>query len=224
LRDGRTIRYDILINTMPLDLLVQKTDLPDLFAYAEKLHHNSVTIIGLGIRLPIPELLKKNAWMYFPENNSPFYRATLFSNYSPHNAQAGCWSLMLEISDSKYKPVIPQELLAESIKGCVATGLIEKESDIVNQWQWRTEYGYPIPNHGRDETLQILIPALESKHIFSRGRFGAWKYEVGNMDHSYMQGVEVVDKILLGSEEITLGNPDKINGEGVTPMNRRQMG
>jgi len=220
LGDGRTMSYDVLINTMPLDLLVQKTDLPDLFAYAENLHHNRVTIIGLGIRLPIPELIKNNAWMYFPENNSPFYRATLFSNYGPHNAQAGCWSLMLEISDSKYKPVIPKELLAESIKGCVATGLIEKESDIVNQWQWRTEYGYPIPNHERDETLQILLHTLESKHIFSRGRFGAWKYEVGNMDHSYMQGVEVVDKILLGSEEITLWNPDKVNGAGATHMNR----
>jgi hypothetical protein len=44
------------------------------------------------------------------------------------------------------------------------------------------------------------------------------------MDHSYMQGVEVVDKILLGSEEITLGNPDKVNGEGATHMNLRRSG
>ena len=211
LGDGQTISYDILINTMPLDLLVQKIDLPGLFAYAGKLHHNRVTIIGLGIRLPIPELIKHHSWMYFPENDPPFYRATVFSNYSPHNAREDCWSLMLEISDSQNKPINPKELVKQCIDGCLATGLIVKEEDIVNLWQCRAEYSYPIPNHERDNTLHVLLHALESKQIFSRGRFGAWKYEVGNMDHSYMQGVEVVDKILLGSEEITLWNPDRVN-------------
>ena len=205
------MNYDILINTMPLDLLVQKTDLPDLLIYANKLHHNRVTIIGLGIRLPIPELIKHHSWMYFPENDPPFYRATGFSNYSPHNAKEDCWSLMLEISDSQNKPINLKELVKQCIDGCLATGLIVKEEDIVNLWQCRAEYGYPIPNHERDNTLHVLLRALESKQIFSRGRFGAWKYEVGNMDHSYMQGVEVVDKILLGSDEITLWNPDRVN-------------
>ncbi|MEJ2429938.1 MAG: amine oxidase, partial [Deltaproteobacteria bacterium] len=36
-----------------------------------------------------------------------------------------------------------------------------------------------------------------------RGRFGFWKYEVGNMDHRVMQGVEVVDRLLLGQPEKT---------------------
>jgi hypothetical protein len=40
--------------------------------------------------------------------------------------------------------------------------------------------------------------------VYSRGRFGAWKYEVGNMDHSFMQGVEVVDRLLNETEEYTL--------------------
>ena len=37
----------------------------------------------------------------------------------------------------------------------------------------------------------------------SGGRFGAWLYEVGNMDHSVVQGVEAVNRLLgLGEETV----------------------
>jgi UDP-galactopyranose mutase len=47
---------------------------------------------------------------------------------------------------------------------------------------------------------------LRRAQIFSRGRFGAWKYEVSNQDHSVMQGVEAVDHILRGAPERTYYN------------------
>jgi len=42
---------------------------------------------------------------------------------------------------------------------------------------------------------------LESHDIYSRGRFGAWRYEVGNMDHSVAQGVEWVNRVVLDERE-----------------------
>ena len=54
-------------------------------------------------------------------------------------------------------------------------------------------------------------PELKRRGIYSRGRFGAWKYEVGNQDHSLMQGVELVDRLLKGTEEITISNPSAVN-------------
>ena len=36
--------------------------------------------------------------------------------------------------------------------------------------------------------------------IWSRGRFGTYKYEVGNQDHSLMLGVECADNVLFGSK------------------------
>ena len=43
------------------------------------------------------------------------------------------------------------------------------------------------------------------------GRFGAWKYEVSNQDHSFMQGVELVDRLALGDSELTLNHPETVN-------------
>lgn len=43
----------------------------------------------------------------------------------------------------------------------------------------------PTPTLGRDEALDEILPTLEKDFgILSRGRFGSWKYEVGNQDHS----------------------------------------
>jgi hypothetical protein len=62
-------------------------------------------------------------------------------------------------------------------------------------------YSYPIPTLDRDRALAVLQPALMAQGIYSRGRFGAWRYEIGNMDHSVMMGVEAADLILTGEKE-----------------------
>ena len=59
--------------------------------------------------------------------------------------------------------------------------------------------------------LNEALPWLRSKGIWSRGRFGNWKYEVANQDHSCMLGVEAADNILFGSHEVTLHHPDVVN-------------
>ena len=37
-------------------------------------------MVGIGIKQPCPST---KSWMYFPEDNCPFYRVTYLSNYSP---------------------------------------------------------------------------------------------------------------------------------------------
>jgi len=74
---------------------------------------------------------------------------------------------------------------------------------VVSTWEVNVDYGYPVPTLGRDRALAAIQPWLEERGIFSRGRFGGWKYEVANMDHSVMQGVEWAERMVLGQEERT---------------------
>jgi hypothetical protein len=83
---------------------------------------------------------------------------------------------------------------------------------VVSFWHHREAHGYPTPALGRDAALAVLRPALEACGVYSRGRFGAWKYEVSNQDHSFMQGVEVVNRLLGLGDEPTLDDPGLVNG------------
>ncbi len=64
----------------------------------------------------------------------------------------------------------------------------------------RLEHGYPTPTLARDGVLAEALPWLRARRIWSRGRFGSYKYEVGNQDHSLMLGVEAADNVLFGSK------------------------
>jgi len=147
--------------------------------------------------------------MYFPESNCPFYRLTYLSNYSPDVVPdpATHYSILAEISHSEHKPVDRATVVEETIQGLVNTRMITEEDreDIVDAFLIERDYTYPTPSLERDGALAVVQPWLESQQIYSRGRFGAWRYEVGNMDHSVAQGVEWVNRVLLGesTDELT---------------------
>ena len=214
--DGSEIAYDALISTLPLRELIRLSHRDDLVPLADKgLLYSSSNIVGIGLRgRPKSELAKK-CWIYFPEDNCPFYRATVFSNYSPANVPEPdqYWSLMLEVSELSKKPVNQSSLIEEVIQGALNTHLITDRNDIVSRWSYRAPYGYPTPALHRDEALSQLIPEFERWGIYSRGRFGMWKYEVSNQDHSYMQGVEVIERLLNGRPETTAFNADLANSK-----------
>ena len=44
----------------------------------------------------------------------------------------------------------------------------------------RLEHGYPTPSLARDNVLAEALPWLRKQSVWSRGRFGSYKYEVGH--------------------------------------------
>ena len=148
--------------------------------------------------------------MYFPENNSPFYRVTNVHNYSRFNVPDGdterYFSLMCETTYSSHKPEDKVSIVDATLQGLVNSAMIDEvqKGRIASRYLIDIPYSYPVPTLGRDKALATIQPYLESRSVYSRGRFGAWKYEVGNMDHSFMQGVEVVERLLTGTKEFTV--------------------
>lgn len=216
LEDGRRVGYETLVNTAPLDWLAGASDMAGEPGWAEaaaKLRHSTTHIVGLGVRGAPTDALATKRWMYFPEPDCPFYRVTVFSNYSPNNVPdiAAGWSLMCEVSESPAKPVDAARVVEECVQGAVNTKLVGSRKDIVHTFHARLPYGYPTPSLERDGALEFLLPRLEARGVYSRGRFGAWKYEVSNQDHSLMQGVELAERLIQGGEETTLLHPDLVN-------------
>ena len=215
--DGTTETYDMLLSTIPLTSLVGNSELETQNAVpqfsASDLSYSSTHIVGLGLKGNPPEHLSTKCWMYFPEDNCPFYRVTVFSNYSPNNVPdiETQWSLMCEVSESPAKAVDHERIVEDVIDGALNTKLLSDRSEIDHTWYHFVKKGYPTPGLNRNASLFPLIAELEEMGIYSRGRFGAWRYEVGNMDHSFMQGVEFVNRMLGTGEELTLWYPQIVN-------------
>lgn len=225
LQDGTEVVYDALISTMALDhmcTMIEGSSFKEFKQMVPKFKYSSTHVIGFGIQGVCPKSLRDKCWMYFPEDNCPFYRVTVFSKYSPLNVpQPGeQWSLMFEVCESDMRPVNMETIVDEVLKGALATKLIKPSSNIVSKYHRRFDHGYPTPFVGRDAMCKPIFEELEKHDIYSRGRFGAWKYEVSNQDHSFMQGVEAADHILFGSEEVTFHFPGVVNRRDWKDMGR----
>ena len=235
LGDGTVINYKKLISTMAVDHLAECIRDEELIKLTKGLFFSSTHVIGVGVRGERPERIGDKCWLYFPEDNCPFYRATIFSNYSPNNqpeaskklatmqladgskpkstdaVEGPYWSIMLEVSESSMKPVDQENMLKDCIQGLVNTEMLKPTDEIVSTYHRRFDHGYPTPSLEREGVLTQLLPKLQNMDIYSRGRFGSWRYEVGNQDHSFMLGVEATDNIVNGAAELTLNYPDFVN-------------
>lgn len=231
--DGRQLQYNKLLSTIPLDITLTWLGRAEL---AQRLTYSSSHIIGLGLRGQNPH--DNKCWLYYPEDDCPYYRCTVFSHYAKKNVPADdamlptlrhgdkslpvsdqgvakpgpYWSLMFEVSENKtYKPVNLETVVEETIQGAINTSMIKSTDEIVSIYHRRLEHGYPTPSLERDDVLKEALPWLKERSIWSRGRFGSYKYEVANQDHSCMIGVEAVDNMLYGTKEFTLLYPSLVS-------------
>ena len=214
----QAFHYDYLISTAPLDILLQMISDPQKSKVSRNsthFVHSCSHIIGIGLSGHPPDYLANKSWIYFPDSDSPFYRVTVLSNYADDMVSnpRRQWSLMCEVAQPKmsHDPAYEKENVIENtVTALVNYGFIKRER-VISKYYRYLDHGYPVPFLKREELLRPTQLWLESRAIYSRGRFGGWRYEVGNQDHSFMQGVELADLIMLGLPEETYPNPNLVN-------------
>ncbi|MEU9123523.1 FAD-dependent oxidoreductase [Streptomyces sp. NPDC048506] len=213
LESGEAVPYDQLVATLPLDRLTTMTSTapPDVRQAARQLQHTTVAMVGLGYRAPT---LDERSWFYFPQDDVPFYRATNFSKYAPANVPGGDTtaysSWMTETSVMPGTRVNQRDLVNASDaalrRHCLVPGLAELASAHVET----IPYAYPIPTLDRDDALALTVPWLEAQRIYPRGRFGTWRYEIGNMDHAVKMGIDIARRLATGTAEELLTGQDAV--------------
>lgn len=205
LSNGVVVKYKFLISTIPLDTLMKKVNMqPDM----NKLRHSSTNVILFGFEGKSPN--GDSCWMYFPDNDVPFYRSTVFSNYSPENTPDPdkYYSLMLEVSESEFKPVDQETLVEQCLEACKKMGMVSEGSKLVKTIKERLEYGYPTPVLGTRKYVRETRKELKKYGIYSSGRFGAYMYSISNMDGALTQGVQSIDNALYGATESWIETPE----------------
>jgi hypothetical protein len=158
--------------------------------------------VGVGCERPLED---DRSWLYFPDPDVPFYRVTNFAKYAAANVPGGDTarysSLLTETSYSEHRPGDRGSIEEQVVDGLVGTGLLDRDVALASVHTIDAEYAYPIPTRDRDAALAVVQPWLQEQGIYSRGRFGSWRYEIGNMDHAARMGIDVARLLLEGRPE-----------------------
>jgi protoporphyrinogen oxidase len=171
--DDERIRYDVLVSTAPLPVLVGlSADAPaEVLEAARKLRCTHLYYLDVALRSPcgVPY-----HWAYVPEPKYPFYRVGCYSNFSAAMAPPGCACLYVELVDRE-EPRLA-ELLPEVARGLVEMGFIERPEAIVFARLRRIDYAYVVFDHDYFPALEVVKGFLPSRRIVTAGRYGAWNY------------------------------------------------
>lgn len=204
LDDGSTVGYDHCVTSIPMTVTLEWAGLG---RPAHRLRASTLYAVGLGVRGTPPEPLADKTWLYCPDRTVPWYRATMLSNYDAGNAGPGRWNVLCEVPLLDGSPARGEDALAGVVDSLTRLGL--DPARIEATFVRRIEMGYPVPTLGRDDVLREVDAALTHRGIYSRGRFGGWRYESSNQDYCYLQGRQAVEAALHGHPEDVYWHPER---------------
>ena len=89
-------------------------------------------------------------------------------------------------------------------------GLVPERAPLASAHLELIPYAYPVPALDRDVALAEVVPWMEAHGIHPRGRFGTWRYEIGNMDHAVKMGIDIAHRLVNGTAEALLSSDDAV--------------
>jgi len=170
-----TVSYERAISTIPLPVLVRLTKgVPDAVARAaERLRHNSILVVNLGIDRP--EISEKH-WVHFPQKDISFFRISFPTNFGPGLAPRGTSSVQAEVSYRSHSRVDPAETVDRVVEDLKRVGVLRASDRVVVRDTLDIHYAYVVYDHQREESVKTIRDYFKKEGIYPCGRYGNWAY------------------------------------------------
>ncbi len=219
--NGKSFQFQKLITTIPLPILIEKSDAPsDIKEASKQLNCSSIFIINV---MANHKTKRKENWIYVYDEDKYSTRINCTELLSPSNAPANQTGIQVEVYFSNYKPIIEslESIKVKVVKELLEMGLLDSEEliiDINTKW---VQFANVIFDHKREENLNKVLnylsyfglvredddlePAtnwddkfndkinLSEANIILAGRFAQWKYYWS--DDCVLRGKYIANKL-----------------------------
>ena len=190
--DGNRTRYESLVSTMPLPLLVDALEpVPaELLEARKALRWRSVHCLNLGVK---GNDTGRYHWAYFPGSDSIFYRVGFIHNFTPKSVPPGCSALYIEIASDPEEVADVEVLFNKAIKDLINLDILPNEDTILVKSYVPMPCAYVVYNHERPGALEVIQRFLSQQSIYSVGRYGDWKYS--SMEDAILDGKAIAEQL-----------------------------
>lgn len=190
---GREEPYDYLVSTLPVPVLYSMlTGVSDeLLSQARGLRAISVLNINVGVDRPG---ISDQHWIYFPEEEFVFSRVGFPANFSRSVTPPDTSSIYIEITHHPGEQPDVDALTERSLADLRRTGILRHGDRILTRHVLDLRFAYVVFDQHRQKYLQGLLDHLETRDIFSAGRYGRWEYF--SMEDSILSGKAAAERIL----------------------------
>lgn len=199
LDDGRSLRFDTLISTIPLPALVQACgeEAPaELRNAARTLRQGSLRCVNLGIGLaPGREKLTDAHWMEVPAG-TVFQRVFVQGNASAHNNAPGGFALSCEIAYGPDQPLLCEgaALIDRVIADCRRIGLFAGTDPVHFASQLDLPCARALPDAAQQAALLLIRQWFGEHGIVLAGHHGRWQAE--GAPHAFTAGRQAAELVM----------------------------
>jgi protoporphyrinogen oxidase len=195
--------YGQLISTIPLHTYYALQEREDKHVEEQlaKLEYMDIMFVFLFVDTPH---LSNDHWLYFPDKEIIFNRATEYSNWSPEMCPPGKTSVCFDITafaDSSEWKMTDEALTERVISDAVRAKYLKREQ-VEGSLVTRIKYAYPYYDVDYKPHLDDVVAFLETPQEHLLGRTGIFRYN--NSDNSIEMGFELAEKLLEAKEGQTI--------------------
>jgi UDP-galactopyranose mutase len=195
LSDGRTIRYEILVSTLPLDVLarlappVAETEAEN---HAQALRHNSTCLVSfeLSSTTAIASSFRTANRLYVADERVCFHRVVFNHRSSPRYLEHHSPSIQCEVTYTDHKP-LPDDPLQRCLEKLLEQGILDSPDHVSHSDIRFIPRAYPVPTVKTQQASKGLVESYAAQDIHCIGRFGTWQYL--NSDEVVKQALDLAE-------------------------------